>query len=168
MSDKRHLPVYGVGPIYGAILILATVIGITVSVAGILDFSKVPFSKIPFIVAGIAVAAFGFWVWYSAAFRIDQYIKGNRLCTDGIYAWVRNPCYSGIMLMCTGAVLMANNFILLILPLFYWIFMTVLMKTTEEKWLNTLYGEAYTEYCRRVNRCIPFPSRKDGSDKQRR
>ena len=39
MSDKRHLPVYGVGPIYGAILILATVIGITVSVAGILDLT---------------------------------------------------------------------------------------------------------------------------------
>lgn len=131
-GDKKHLPVYGVGPIYGASIIAVTVIGIILSVAGILDFSKVPFTKLPFIIVGIAVAAFGFWVWYSAAFRIDKYIKGNTLCTDGIYAWVRNPCYSGIMLMCTGALLMADNFILLILPVIYWIFMTVLMRNTEE------------------------------------
>ena len=36
---------------------------------------------------------------------------------------------------------------------FYWIFMTVLMKCTEEKWLKNLYGR---EYCRRVKRCIPW------------
>lgn len=160
VRDQKHLPVYGVGPVYGMIIMAITVIGIILSVAGILDFSKVPFSKIPFIIAGIAVAAFGFWVWYSAAFRIDKYIKRNTLCTDGIYAWVRNPCYSGIMLMCTGALLIANNLILLILPLIYWVFMTVLMKNTEEKWLSKLYGEEYSEYCRSVNRCIPFPSRK--------
>lgn len=160
MSDKKHLPVYGVGPIYGVIIIAATVLGIFLSAAGILDFSKVPFSKIPFIIAGIAVAALGFWVWFSAAFRIDKYIKGNVLCTDGIYAWVRNPCYSGIMLMCTGALWMANNFTLLILPVIYWLFMTVLMKNTEEKWLLELYGEEYSEYCREVNRCIPFPGRR--------
>ena len=161
MSDKKHLPVYGVGPIYGAVIIAATAIGIILSAAGKLDFSKVLFSKIPFTIAGIAVVVFGFWVWYRAAFRIDKYIKENTLCTDGIYAWVRNPCYSGIMLMCTGVLLMANNFTLLILPIIYWIFMTVLMKNTEEKWLFELYGEEYFEYCRKVNRCIPFPGRKE-------
>lgn len=31
------------------------------------------------------------------------------------------------------------------------------MKQTEEKWLENLYGEAYVEYCREVNRAIPFP-----------
>lgn len=98
-------------------------------------------------------------------FRIDKYIKGNTLCTDGIYAWVRNPCYSGIMLMCTGTLLMANNFILLILAVIYWIFMTVLMKNTEEKWLLELYDEAYSEYCRKVNRCIPFPGREYGKNR---
>ena len=163
MGDKKHLPVYGVGPVYGAIIIVATVLGIILSAAGILDFLKVPFLKIPFFIAGKAVAAFGFWVWYRAAFRIDKYIKENTLCTDGIFAWVRNPCYSGIMLMCTGSLLMANNFILLILPVIYWIFMTILMKNTEEKWLLELYGEEYSDYCRKVNRCIPFPSRKGGA-----
>lgn len=108
MSEvKEHLPVYGVGPIYGAVIILVTVIGSILSVNKILDFAKVSFTEIPFLLFGIIIAVSGFWVWYRAAFRIDKYITGNQLCTDGIYAWVRNPCYSGIMLMCTGALLMA-------------------------------------------------------------
>lgn len=56
---------------------------------------------------------------------------------------------------------MASNYALLILPFLYWFFMTILMKNTEEKWLYELYGEEYKEYCRRVNRCIPFPGRKN-------
>lgn len=161
MDNKKHLPVYGVGPFYGIIIIAATAAGIILSATGKLDFSRLTFSKIPFILIGTAIAVFGFYVWYKAAFSIEKYIKGNTLCTDGIYAWVRNPCYSGIMLMCTGALFMANNLVLLLLPVLYWIFMTILMKNTEEKWLLELYGEAYSEYCRRVNRCIPFPRRKD-------
>ena len=160
MKEKEHLPIYGVGPIYGITIIVITILGIFLSVNGVLNFGKVTFTKIPFIIIGIMIALFGFWVWYRAAFRIDKYITGNKLCTDGIYEWVRNPCYSGIMLMCTGVLFVANNFALLILPFPYWLFMTILMKNTEEKWLYDLYGEEYKEYCKRVNRCIPLPRRK--------
>ena len=161
MKEKEHLPVYGVGPIYGVTIIVLTVLGVFLSVNEMINFGKMTFMKIPFIILGILIVLFGFWVWYKAAFRIDKYIKGNKLCTDGIYAWVRNPCYSGIMLMCTGVLFMANNYVLMILPLTYWIFMTILMKNTEEKWLYEIYGEEYKEYCRRVNRCIPFPARRN-------
>lgn len=161
MKEKKHLPVYGVGPIYGVTIIVLTVIGVFLSANNMINFGKVTFAKIPFIILGILIVLFGFCVWYKAAFRIDKYIMGNKLCTDGIYAWVRNPCYSGIMLMCTGVLFMANNYVLLILPFTYWIFMTILMKNTEEKWLYEIYGEEYKEYCRRVNRCIPFPVRRN-------
>ncbi len=46
--------------------------------------------------------------------------------------------------------------ILLILPFVYWLAMTILMKKTEEKWLYELYGQKYLEYCKKVNRCIPW------------
>ena len=49
-----------------------------------------------------------------------------------------------------------GNLWLLILPVLYWLFLTVLMKCTEEKWLKNLYGVEYEEYCWRVNRCIPW------------
>lgn len=159
-NKKTHLPIYGVGPLYGIGIIAMTVIGIVLSCMGFLSAGRFPAFKVPLIVIGISIIAVGFLVWFKAAIRIDKYIIANALCTDGIYGIVRNPCYSGIMLMCTGALLTANNLFLLILPFTYWIVMTVLMKQTEEKWLYELYGEEYADYCKRVNRCIPWFVRK--------
>lgn len=155
-DNKKHLPVYGVGPIYGICVIAATVIGIILSCTDVISTGKFAALKVPFIVIGVLIAALGFFVWFKAAFRIDKYLVSNELCTDGIYAVVRNPCYSGIMLICSGALFFANNLWLLILPMAYWAAMTILMKNTEEKWLHELYGQAYLDYCRRVNRCIPW------------
>lgn len=153
----RHLPVYGVGPFYGVGIIAATAGGILLSRSGPLAAGRIPVLRLPFFIAGLALLALGFVVWAKAAFRIDKYITANRLCTDGIYAFVRNPCYSGILLMCTGALLLANDLFLLPLPFVYWLVLTVLMKHTEEKWLYDLYGQEYLDYCKRVNRCIPWP-----------
>lgn len=156
MKKKDHLPTFGIGPVYGAIIIALTVAGIIASNNGLLDFGKYSVTELPLLVIGIILIPYGVSVWYRGAFRLDRYLYANKLCTEGIYASVRNPCYSGIMLMCTGALLIANNIVLLVLPFAYWLFMTILLKNTEEKWLLELYKEEYTEYCKRVNRCIPW------------
>lgn len=162
---ENHLPIYGVGPYYGASILLLTVLGIVLSAAGVLEKGKIsgllPISAM--VILGIFLLIEGFLVWKAAAIgknSIDDYIKENRLCTTGIYRLVRNPCYSGIMLACTGVILLAHNLWLLILPPIYWLVLTVLMKFTEEKWLADLYGEEYFDYCKRVNRCIPWFPRK--------
>ena len=81
--------------------------------------------------------------------------------TDGVYSIVRNPIYSAFFLACTGILLFPANLILLILPVLFYFYMTVIIKNTEEKWLKALYGNEYAEYCRNVNRCIPgFPKKK--------
>ena len=51
---------------------------------------------------------------------------------------------------------MYSNVLLLPLPLIYWGLMTVMMKRTEEKWLYDAFGEEYVQYCKDVNRCIPW------------
>lgn len=162
-EKKEHLPVYGVGPVYGVLIIAATVAACILTALGMFDRYKIENGKVAFILLGILLMAGGFLVWFKAAFRIDKYIESNELCTDGIYEWVRNPCYSGILLMCTGVLFLFHNVGLLILPVAYWLFLTILMKQTEEKWLANLYGQTYVEYCREVNRVIPFP----GSSKDR-
>lgn len=83
-------------------------------------------------------------------------VIGIVLSVTGVYSIVRNPCYSGIMLMCMGMLFMAHNLCLLSLPFVYWLAMTILMKCSEEKWLLDLYGQEYALYCKRVNRCIPW------------
>lgn len=162
MKNKEHLPLMGVGPVYVMSIIVLTVIGIVLSAADVLSACKYDVLKMPFAILGVLLIVFGVFMWFSANFasKLDDNIKSNKLVTTGVYAWVRNPIYSAFLLMCTGAILIANNIILLLLPLIYWIFMTVLMKNTEEKWLKKLYGQEYTEYCKKVNRCIPwFPEK---------
>ena len=163
--EKEHLPIYGVGPFYGVGIIAATVIGIVLSVTGVIKSGRIENTGliVGFIVMGLVILLLGFFIWKAAALgskSIDKYIELNTLCTTGVYSIVRNPCYSGIMLMCTGLLFMVHNLWLLILPVVYWLAMTILMKCSEEKWLKDLYGQEYVEYCKTVNRCIPwFPKK---------
>jgi protein-S-isoprenylcysteine O-methyltransferase Ste14 len=158
MEDKKHLPLYGVGPVYGVTIIIMTVIGIILSLKGLFNSGQYDFLKMPFLVIGIIFIAYGVVIWVSAAMfaKIDANISDNRLVTTGIYAYVRNPLYSSFMIACTGAIICFNNLWLLILPIIYWGFMTALMRNTEEKWLKDLYGQEYIKYCSHVNRCIPW------------
>ncbi len=157
-KNKKHLPFMGVGPLYGFVIIALTVVGIVLSQRGFLDVGKFDILRIPFASIGTILIALGLFFWGSANFcaKIDDHIKHNTLAQTGVYAYVRNPIYSAFLMLCTGALLWANNVCILILPIVYWIFLTVLMKCTEEKWLLDLHGEEYVEYCRRVNRCIPW------------
>mgnify|MGYP003042659765 CR=1 FL=1 len=100
----------------------------------------------------------GVLIWYFGAVRsdIDEYIAHNRLKTDGIYAWVRNPIYSGWMILLFGIVLLWHNYWLLLVFPIDWLIMTIVLIHTEEQWLKSLYGAEYLKYCRKVNRCIPF------------
>lgn len=161
MKEKKHLPYMGVGPIYGFVIILCTVVGAKLSGIQVLQSGRIDVLKIPFLVIGIILIAIGIYFYGAALFqsKIDDGIKNNQLVTSGVYGCVRNPIYSAFMMACTGVLFIANNLWLMILPLFYWAFMTILMKNTEEKWLADLYGDEYRKYCQKVNRCIPWFSK---------
>ena len=161
-KNKNHLPFMGVGPFYGFGVIALTVIGIVLSKRGYFDIGRFDVLGIPFAVIGTVLIALGLFFWIGANFgsKIDDHIRSNTLAQTGVYAYVRNPIYSAFLMFCTGALLLANNVCLLVLPIVYWIFLTVLMKCTEEKWLLELHGEEYVQYCCRVNRCIPWLPKK--------
>ncbi|MCM1253670.1 MAG: isoprenylcysteine carboxylmethyltransferase family protein [Clostridium sp.] len=155
---KKHLPMMGVGPVYVAVIIALTVIAVIVGRSTAFAKGRVDFLKIPLFIIGVWLILLGVYLWAGAMFqsKIDSHIIENNLATTGVYALVRNPIYSAFMFVCTGALVIAGNLFFLPLFFFYWIFMTVLMKGTEEKWLQNLYGREYEEYCSRVNRCIPW------------
>ena len=43
-----------------------------------------------------------------------------------------------------------------LLPILFYILLTILIKNTEEKWLLDKFGADYIEYCKHVNRVIPW------------
>ena len=101
----------------------------------------------------------GVAVWFIGALRsdMDASIAENRLVTSGIYAWVRNPMYSGWWMLFAGICLQWHNiWCLLTIPV-NWVILTVALKLTEEKWLLDLYGQDYADYMKQVNRCIAWP-----------
>ena len=160
--EKGHLPILGVGPLYVVTIILMTIISITLSATGIISVITFANFQWIFILIGILCFIIGIILWLKAVIidRLDAHIIKNQLVTTGVYAYVRNPVYSAFMFVCTGVLLIYGNLILLLLPIIYWGFMTVLMKSTEEKWLENLYGQEYIQYLQRVNRCIPWKGKK--------
>ena len=159
--EKGHLPILGVGPLYVITIILMTIISIILSATRFIPVITFTNMRWIFILIGILCFIIGITLWLKAVIidRLDAHIIKNELVTTGVYAYVRNPVYSAFMFVCTGVLLIYGNLVLLVLPIIYWGFMTVLMKLTEEKWLEDLYGKEYVQYRQRVNRCIPWKSK---------
>lgn len=158
VKEGQKLPIFGIGPY------MITGMGV-VGLAGILLSGNVLKSGIvhgaagwAFRLIGIVLILLGAAIWYIGAVRsgMDEAIENNKLKTNGIYAWVRNPMYSGWWLLITGIVLQWHNLWLLLVFPINWAIMTVVLKHTEEKWLKDLYGQEYMDYCKQVNRCIPW------------
>ena len=160
--EKGHLPILGVGPLYVITIILMTVISIILSATRFIPVITFTNMRWIFILIGILCFIIGITLWLKAVIidRLDTHIIKNELMTTGVYAYVRNPVYSAFMFVCTGVLMIYGNIVLLLLPIIYWGFMTVLMKSTEEKWLEDLYGQEYIQYLQRVNRCIPWKGKK--------
>ena len=158
MKGKSHLPLFGVGPVIIALQVMINAVGIFESYRGCFDVGKTRLLNMPLKMIGIGLILFGFYLNYSAKrkSKLFEMVAENKLITTGVYSVVRNPVYSAVLLACTGAVCIANNLFLFVIPVICWIYMTIFLKLTEEKWLTDLYGKEYIEYCKNVNRCIPW------------
>ena len=158
MKKQDHLPIYGVGPLYVYVIAALTLAAVLLRNMPVFSSGKLAGLHTPLLLLGVLFIAAGIalWIYAVPVSKIDDGIKENRLVTTGAYAMVRNPIYSAAMIACTGVLLIVGNAWFFVLPFAYWLFMTLLMKATEEKWLKDLYGAEYEDYCRRVNRCWPW------------
>ena len=139
--EGQKLPLFGIGP--------AMVTGMgAVGLVGILLSGNVLKSGIvsggcawAFRGVGVLCILFGIIVWFIGKVKsdMDNHIADNKLKTDGIYARVRNPMYSGWLFLIFGIVLLWHNLWLLLVFPIDWLIMTLVLKATEEKWLKDLY-----------------------------
>lgn len=162
---KNNLPIFGIGPVYVISCLILTLAGLALNHYGLIKL-EFPVPKIVVSVIGVILILFGILLWFYAVIvqKIDEAIKEGILVTSGVYSIVRNPIYSAFIIVFTGILIMANNIFLLILPIIFWGVLTILLKQTEEKWLMEKFGGEYVEYCKNVNRVIPW-FRKNKTDK---
>jgi len=91
---------------------------------------------------------------FGKSFRVGiDASRPDKLVTDGIFAYSRNPIYVAGALILTGQFLILSNWILLIYVLAgFWLFHRQVLR--EEEYLRKHYGDDYTQYCRRVRRYL--------------
>ncbi len=161
-SQEFKMPAFGVGPIYVITCLILTIVALCLHFKGYLYQGELNKGKIIFIIGGILLILFGIYLWLQAVIveKINKKVKEKKLITSGVYSFVRNPVYSAFIFIFTGILLLTANYFLLILPLIFWAFLTILMKNTEEKWLKKEFGKEYEIYLKEVNRVIPWIRRK--------
>ena len=112
---------------------------------------------------GVSVSVAGFVLWLSTIlghYSLASYLESTDPSPNGPYSFVRCPDKSGVMLFCSGIIICVHNFYLMCLPFLFWFALGILMIAADDRINRKKYGERYREYCRRINRCLPwFPGR---------
>ena len=78
----------------------------------------------------------------------------ERLVTDGLYRYTRNPMYLGMLLVLIGEALWLANAAAFAAPVLFGWAMTYLQIKPEEAALLGKFGDAYRDYCQATRRWI--------------
>ena len=113
------------------------------------------------IVAGVASIGLGvgLFIWglvtfFRARTGIMLQQPASRLVTAGPYGRSRNPQYLGFIACYVGIALLTNSlWALMLLPAVIGVLMLVVIER-EERYMKTVFGNAYENYCRSVGRWI--------------
>ncbi|MGN1393131.1 MAG: methyltransferase family protein [Succinivibrionaceae bacterium] len=98
-------------------------------------------------------------MWWFAVFKskIVSNIKHKKLVVTGVYSLVRNPMYAAFLwIYFSLMMLICSSIISIVYYYVCWLYLTILIKYTEERWLLAVFGEEYKEYCNNVSRLFPY------------
>jgi len=79
----------------------------------------------------------------------------QKLVTDGVYRYVRNPMISGVLFMLIGETIFFGSWLLFIWALIFGMGNTLYFRLSEEPGLARRFGEDYLAYRRNVPMWIP-------------
>ena len=84
-----------------------------------------------------------------------QIVEGQRLITDGVYAYVRHPLYLGDLLRNYGITMVFSSMYGLLFMLAANLFLVARIRMEEDMLLGA-FGDEYRDYMKRTKRLIPF------------
>lgn len=112
--------------------------------------------------AGVAVATIGVAATLAAQLSMgDSWRIGvdeterTALVTGGAFKLVRNPIFSAMLLTATGLALMVPNVLAVVGVATLVVALELQVRRVEEPYLDTVHGQTYAAYRRRVGRFIP-------------
>jgi protein-S-isoprenylcysteine O-methyltransferase Ste14 len=137
--------------------------GLLIAVSVALHFALPKEYRLDFSCRACGVMAFtlGFimmmWAWWlfrqsgTPALPTD---RASSLVTTGPFRFSRNPMYLGIVVMLLAIAWWLGSWPMLIAPVGFWGFMSLVRIPYEEQQLRDIFGEAYASYTEKVRRWI--------------
>ena len=115
-----------------------------------------------FCVFTIALAAASGWLIQSAVRTLGRQwavrarlVEDHKLVTEGPYAHIRNPIYTGMLGMLIATGLATEHWIAMpIAAVIFWIGLVIRVRT-EEKLLRAAFGQEFDDYAKRVPAVVP-------------
>ena len=111
---------------------------------------------------GVAITAIGIAVAIAARVRLGGNWSGSvavkqdhELIQTGMYAWVRHPIYSGLVLAAFGSAIYVGR-VGCLLGMAVVVIAFRAKSLLEESFMEREFGERYSEYKQRVKALIPF------------
>src|SRR5439155_13741458 len=123
-----------------------------------LDFEPLRWIAVGLLAAGIAVAMDG-WVRFAIQGRGTPAPTAppTRLVVTGLYRFVRNPMYVGVLALVVGQALLFGSWPLLGYAAGLWLAFHLFVVLYEEPALRRRFGPTYVAYRGSVPRWIPLP-----------
>jgi protein-S-isoprenylcysteine O-methyltransferase Ste14 len=107
------------------------------------------------ISTGIIIGVLGIFTMHLGNFNIIPIPKKDaELVTTGIYRYIRNPMYTGVLLICLGFAMNGNT--ILVWALWCVLLADLIVKLLYEEKLLAKHFPDYANYKARTKRLVPF------------
>ncbi len=106
------------------------------------------------ITLGFLLMTWAWWLFRRTGTPIRPSERATFLVTSGPFRFSRNPMYLGIVIVLSGVAVGVGSWPMLIAPVGFFGFMSLIFIPHEERTLRDIFGEAYSSYARRVRRWI--------------
>lgn len=118
----------------------------------------------PFALIVVAICLFliGVPFFVFALLSVHRAYSANKLITTGIFSLCRNPVYAAwVVFFVPGSMLIRANWLGMTIPIFMYLLLRLLIRK-EETNLESVFGEEYIKYKKRVMCILPLSWLRNG------
>ncbi len=141
-------------PFYFIIIFLAAVAMHLVLDTNRLIYPPYSYGGVIFVLLGSIITIWADFLFKKTGTTVKPYERPCHLNISGPFLFSRNPMYLGFTLILLGEAILIGSLLTFICPLIFMTLCQVLYIHVEEKHLEDVFGNEYTDYKRRVRRWL--------------
>ncbi len=141
-------------PFYFMILFIAALGAYLVIDLQTLIYPPYSYGGVVLVLLGSTITIWSDYLFKKSGTTVKPYEKPCSLSVSGPFRFSRNPMYLGFTLILLGEGIFIGKLWFFVFPLIFMIICQVLYIPVEEKYLEDVFGNDYTDYKRRVRRWL--------------